>query len=78
MLTRLGRCVAVIAACPAGPVTTRRWTDPRQLDTPRTDLTDPWTSARPQEAPNPPSAAGIRVLRRDRLGGVIHEYLQVA
>ena len=26
----------------------------------------------------PPSGADIRVLRRDRLGGLVHEYLQVA
>jgi putative transposase len=34
---------------------------------------------RPPEADAPPrSGAGIRVLRRDRLGGLVHEYLQVA
>ena len=34
---------------------------------------------RPPEGDAPPrSGAGIRVLRRDRLGGLVHEYLQVA
>jgi putative transposase len=32
----------------------------------------------PAGGTQPRSGAGIRVLRRDRLGGVIHEYLQVA
>jgi putative transposase len=33
----------------------------------------------PAGRPNPPAAdASIRVLRRDRLGGLIHEYAQVA
>jgi len=30
------------------------------------------------DAPPPRPGAGIRVLRRDRLGGLVHEYLQVA
>jgi putative transposase len=34
---------------------------------------------RPPASGTPPrSGAGIRVLRRDRLGGLIHEYVQVA
>jgi transposase InsO family protein len=32
----------------------------------------------PTGAPPPPSGAAIRPLRRDRLGGLVHEYVQVA
>jgi transposase InsO family protein len=32
----------------------------------------------PTGATPPPSSAAIRPLRRDRLGGLVHEYLQVA
>jgi len=32
----------------------------------------------PRPATRPPSGAAIRPLRRDRLGGLVHEYVQVA
>ena len=39
----------------------------------------PILDQRPPAADTPPRpGAGIRVLRRDRLGGLVHEYLQVA
>ena len=43
-----------------------------------TGRTGPCTRSR-RRAPDPPAAgSSIRVLRRDRLGGLIHEYAQVA
>ena len=51
---------------------------------PRTDLTTPTAhtdrsiSTRPQDYTSPQTSATVRPLRRDRLGGLLHEYLQVA
>ena len=46
--------------------------------TTRTARTDRCISSRPQAATPPPSRATVRPLRRDRLGGLVHEYVQVA
>jgi hypothetical protein len=43
-----------------------------------TARTDHFISSRRQARTPPPSAATLRPLRRDRLGGLVHEYLQVA
>jgi hypothetical protein len=44
----------------------------------RTDLTDHSINAPPAGGTPPRSDTTVRPLRRDRLGGLIHEYVQVA
>ncbi len=63
-------------------------TGERHLRLVLSEYTDHHNSHRPHRAlhqeppagrPHPPTlAANVRVLRRDRLGGLIHEYSQVA
>ena len=64
-------------------------TGERQLRLVLSEYIDHYNSHRPHRTPhqNPPDprarpppaeTTGVRVLRRDRLGGLIHEYAQVA
>jgi putative transposase len=59
----------------------RRWTYPkRQPGRPPTPQPIPALALQDPPAGHtpPPSGATVRPLRRDRLGGLVHEYLQVA
>ena len=62
-------------------------TGPRQLGLVLREYLEPYNTDRPHRSLDqhppagrtpPPSNATVRPLRRDRLGGLIHEYLQVA
>ena len=62
-------------------------TGPRHLATVLCEFVDHYNTHRPHRSLDqhppagrtpPPSGATIRPLRRDRLGGLVHEYVQVA